>query len=362
MERINVTRSIMPRPGEYEELTRNILASHVLTNNGPTTVALEGRIAKFLGLEEIALCANGTVGIEIALHAAGCAGKKIITTPFTYVATASAAMWVGCDVIFADIDADTLCLSPTCVREKMAADIVGVMPVNIYGHCCDDMQIRNACGDAPIIYDAAQAFGAKLNGRSLLDFGDFAVCSLHATKVFHTVEGGFVVCHNIEDQAKLRLLRAFGHINDKHFCLGINAKISELHAAMGLCVLERFNEQLAARRSIDEFYRSELKPGPFRYPATPSGFESNYGYFPVVLDNEELLLRMKQKLSEANIFPRRYFYPALTTLPYVRNQSCPVAEDISRRVLCLPIYGDLAIREAEKIAHIFNRTMTGANI
>lgn len=274
---------------------------------------------------------------------------------YTYVATVSAALWVGCEVVFADIDPDTLCVSPRRIREQMSDDISGVMPVNVYGHPCDHAGIREAVCGLPVIYDAAQAFGATLDGRSLLGFGDFAVCSLHATKVFHSVEGGFVVSHNARDHAKLCLLRAFGHINDEHFCLGINAKMSEIHTGMGLSLLGRFREQLAIRKTIDGFYRSELRPGPFRYPAAPPGFESNYGYFPVIFDNENLLLKVKGGLEESNIFPRRYFYPSLTTMPYVRNQSCPIAEDLARRVLCLPIFGDLSIEQAGKIAGIVNK-------
>lgn len=350
-----MTRSILPEPGKFGERAEDIIRSHVLTNNGPRCRELEKSLEQFLGIKEIAMCANGTLGIEIALHAAGCAGKKIITTPFTYVATASAALWVGCDVVFADIDPDTLCVSPDSIREKMSDDVSGVMPVNVYGHPCDDTGIREAAGGIPVIYDAAQAFGARLDGRQILDFGDFAVCSLHATKVFHSVEGGFVVTHNAQEHAKLCLLRAFGHINDDHRCLGINAKMSEVHACMGLALIDRFDEQLAARKKIDEIYRSELRPGPFRYPETPPGFESNYGYFPVIFDNERLLLNVMDSLEAAGIFPRRYFYPALTELPYTKKQSCPIAEDISRRVLCLPIFGDLSIRQAGLIAGIINK-------
>lgn len=355
MNRLNVTRSILPVSDEFVELVKTVLDSHVLTNNGPQCMGLERRLEEFLGIQNITLCANGTLGLEIALHAAGCAGKKIITTPFTYVATISAALWIGCEVIFADISPDTLCLSPESVSQKMSEDVSGVMPVNVYGHPCDDAGIRETVGDIPIIYDAAQAFGATLDGRQLLDLGDFAVCSLHATKVFHSAEGGFIVSHTAQDHAKLSLLRAFGHVNDDHFCLGINAKMSEIHASMGLSLLGLFREQLTIRKTIDGFYRSELKPGSFRYPATPPGFESNYGYFPIIFDNETLLLKVKSSLEKSNIFPRRYFYPSLTTMPYVRNQSCPIADDLARRVLCLPIFGDLSIEQAGMIAAIVNK-------
>lgn len=353
-ERINVTKSILPQLKDYAAALEPVFDRHVLTNNGQQCADLAYRLEKFLGIKDITLCANGTLGLEMALHAAGCAGKKIITTPFTYVATTSAALWVGCEVIYADIDPETLSISPAEINKKMSSDISGIMPVNVYGHPCDYEGISAAAAGQPVIYDAAQAFGARLNGRQLLDFGTLAICSLHATKVYHSAEGGFVVSHSEKMRDKLKLLRAFGHINDDHYCLGINAKMSELHASMGLLILDHYEEQLRKRKIIDKLYRSELK-GAFRYPEVPEGFESNYGYFPVIFDSEQILMRVMQALSEKNIYPRRYFYPALTTLPYIKGQSCPVAEDIARRVFCLPIYGELDLEKVSEISDIVNK-------
>lgn len=355
---INVTRSALPPRDEFYRLIDDVFGSYILTNNGPKCVELEKRLSGFLelGQNNLTLCANGTLGLELALHAAGVAGKRVITTPFTYVATVTAPIWVGCKVDFADIDPDTLCIDAVSVADKIRNDTAAVIPVNIYGYPCNDAALREVCGKMPIIYDAAQAFGAKLNGRSLFDFGNFAVCSLHATKVMHTVEGGFVVSHSAGDRRKLCLLRAFGHDNENYNSLGINAKMSELHACMGLSLLDHYQEHLAARRRIDAIYRELLDQNYVRFPSTPEGYQSNYGYFPVIFDSEAILVKVVRTLKEQDINPRRYFYPAISTIPYLNpdRHSCPVAEDIARRVLCLPIYSELLEEKIEEIAVLVN--------
>ncbi|MDE5832635.1 MAG: DegT/DnrJ/EryC1/StrS family aminotransferase [Desulfovibrio sp.] len=356
MSRVNVVKSDLPDEREFFSHLKEVFANNILTNNGPKCQELERVLAKFLDAEYLTICSNGTVAIEMAIRAANAAGRPVITTPFTYVATITAPMWVGCEVIFADIDPETLCIDPLSIAERITDQVAAVIPVNIYGHPCDDEGIREAAGGVPIIYDAAQAFGAKLDGRSLFDFGDFATCSLHATKVFHCGEGGFVVAHSAEKRRELCLLRAFGHDNDEYESVGINAKMSELHACVGLSLLKDYYGRLEKRKKIDGLYRALLKRDKLRFPSTPEGFESNYGYFPVILKNENLLSRVVRALNQADIFPRRYFYPALTTLTYTRQslETCPVAEDIAKRVLCLPLYASLPLVVAEKIVEIVN--------
>lgn len=356
MNRINVVRSILPDEDAFFALMREVLASNILTNNGAKCVTLEKRLREYLKVPFLTLCANGTLGLEIAIHAAKAAGKTVITTPFTYVATATAAMWVGCDIVFADIDPETLCIDPASIAERITPQTAAVIPVNIYGFPCDDRGIRRVCGDIPVIYDAAQAFGATLDGESLFNFGDFAICSLHATKVFHSGEGGFVVCHKPEQKKELNLLRAFGHEGDSYEGIGINAKMSELHAVLGLSILKRFQSQLEKRKMVDELYRALLKPGKIRFPSTPRGFRSNYGYFPVIFETEGIMRRAIFELNKIDIWPRRYFFPALNTLPYLNPAAlaCPVAEDIAKRVLCLPLFGDLSHDLARRIAQVIN--------
>ena len=202
-KKIFVTESIVPELGVYTQFIEKMFNSHVLTNNGVNCRALETAIKNFLNVEFVTACSNGTVGIEIALHAAELAGKKIITTPFSYVATISAPLWIGCQVLLADIDEDTLCIDPHKIGELLDADVAGIIPVNVYGHPCNDAAIEtlaSSCGrPVKVVYDAAQAFGSSIGGKSLLAFGDFAICSLHATKVFHSFEGGFVVSHHKAD-------------------------------------------------------------------------------------------------------------------------------------------------------------------
>lgn len=355
---INVTRSALPPREEFYRLIDDVFSCYILTNNGPKCIELEKRLSDFLelGQNSLTLCANGTLGLELALHAAGVAGKRVITTPFTYAATVTAPIWVGCKVDFADIDPDTLCIDPVSVAAQIRNDTAAVIPVNIYGYPCNDAGLREVCGKLPIIYDAAQAFGAKLNGRSLFDFGNFAVCSLHATKVMHTVEGGFVVSHSAVDRRKLCLLRAFGHDNENYSSLGINAKMSELHACMGLSLLDHYQEHLEARRRIDAIYRELLDQNYMRFPGTPDGYQSNYGYFPVIFDSEAILVKVVRTLKERHINPRRYFYPAISTIGCLNpdRQSCPVAEDMARRVLCLPIYSGVPEEKVEEIVVLVN--------
>lgn len=360
-ERINVTQSVIPERALFHDLVDEIFRSRHLTNNGPKCVELEKRLADFLniGANSLTLCGNGTLGLEIAIHAAGAAGKRIVTTPFTYVATVTASLWVGCKVDFADIDPETLCIDPKSVAATLEKDTSAVIPVNIYGHPCYDKALRAVCGSIPLIYDAAQAFGASMDGKSLLDFGDLAICSLHATKVLHALEGGFVVSHSPGVRTRLCLLRAFGHDNDDYLSLGINAKMSEIHAAMGLALLGSFQANLEKRKMLDAAYRSLLDRRHMRFPATPDGFKSNYGYFPVIFNSEKVALKVVSELQSRNIYPRRYFYPALTRVTYLNpeSQSCPVAEDLAPRVLCLPLFSDLPPAKVELISDIVNKTV-----
>jgi dTDP-4-amino-4,6-dideoxygalactose transaminase len=289
------------------------------------------------------------------LRASGLTGKKVITTPFSYVATVSALLWEGCTPVFADIDEETLCLDPHAVSEKITPDVAGVLPVHIYGNACDVDTFGALAKDAhlTLIYDGAQCFGSAYKGKSVLDYGDYAACSFHATKIFHTVEGGGVVAHSPEAMKALTLLRAFGHRGDTHYRLGINAKLSELHAAMGLSLLGGVESRIAAYAKVRAAYDALLPPHGLRRLVLREGLKYNQAYYPVIFDDEKTLLRAMERLNAENIFPRRYFYPALNTLPYLKEtQTCPVAESISRRVLCLPLYPRLEDANVERIADI----------
>lgn len=351
-----VTRSVLPPLEDYLACVRTIFQSHQLTNQGQYTSILEQRLTEFLDVPALALCANGTLALQLAIRLLNLNGKTVITTPFTYVATLSALLWEGCVPIFADIDPQTLCLDPADVERKIKLhpDVAGILPVHVYGNACDVAAMNDLAQKygLRILYDAAHAFGCKLNGQSLFRWGDAATGSFHATKLFHTVEGGCVVTPNADDLRELTLLRAFGHCGDDHIRLGINAKMSELHAAMGLCLLPAVPDILARRTRCCDLYDAELPWGPhaLRRPSQAPGLEWNRAYYPVIFPDHASLQRTLAALAAKEIYPRRYFFPSLTRLPYCPGQTCPIAEDMADRVLCLPLSPDMEAGLIREIA------------
>lgn len=359
-----VTRSFLPPLDAYLDCVRDIFNSHWLTNQGKYSVRLEQSLTAFLQVPNLTLCANGTLALQLAIRLLGLNGKKVITTPFTYVATLSALLWEGCTPVFADIDPDSLCIDPHQVERLIAVhpDVAGILPVHVYGNACDmdALESLSRKNGLRLLYDAAHAFGSSLRGRSLFTWGDAAVASFHATKLFHTVEGGCVITPNAADKEKLSLLRAFGHTGDEHKCLGINAKMSELHAAMGLCLLPDVPNMLTRRLHLASIYDTALDldgSSGLRRPFLAKGLEWNHGYYPVIFPDHNSLIRVMRALEEQDIHPRRYFYPSLSRLPYVRGASCPVAEDMAERVLCLPFWPDMEPQLVEKIAQIIRQNL-----
>ena len=325
-EPVYVTRAVMPDPAAYSAYLEKILDSAFLTNHGVHARELEAQLAAYLGIPYVALTANGTLALQLCLRAAELNGKRVVTTPFTYVATVSALLWEGCDPVFADIEEDTLCISPRTVAKACEDlcddDVAGVLPVHIYGNACDVEGFEPFCRDQNLVlvYDAAQAFGSFYKGKSLFSYGDFSVASFHATKTFHTAEGGGIFCHSREDYDKVALLRACGHIGDRHISLGINAKMTELAAAMGLCILPMVKDVIEQWGVVSRMYDTMLPENRLRRPLLSPGLESNNAYYPVIFESEAILLRALKALNEQNIFPRRYFYPALNTLPYLQKR------------------------------------------
>ncbi len=357
---IHVTRAIIPDPVEYAECISRILSSRHLTNMGEHTARLEQELCKFLDIPFLALCTNGTLALQLSLRAGGLVGREIITTPFSYVASVSAVLWEGCTPIFADIDEETLCLDPGNL-ENLCSDATGaILPVHVYGNACDVEAIEKiaARNNLTTLYDAAQAFGTLYKGKSLLSYGDFSTVSFHATKVFHTVEGGGIVSRTQASYDYLALLRAFGHTNDTHHTLGINAKLTEPHAAMGLCLLDKVTQNIADRKKISQLYDSFFPSHGVRKPRLHSDITYNYAYYPVIFDDTNAMQRALVSMNQENIFPRRYFYPALNTLPYLTSRThCPVAESICTRVLSLPLYADLEEGIVERIMQIVKKSV-----
>lgn len=350
---INVTKTYLPPLEEYVHYLERIWASGWLTNNGELVLELEKKLAEYLGVSYVQYISNGTIAIQLALKALEVDGE-VITTPFSYVATVNSILWERCTPVFVDIEDRTFGIDPDKIEAAITEHTRAILPVHVYGYPCDVHKIQKLAQkhNLKVIYDGAHAFGCELNGTSLLNYGDLSTLSFHATKLFHTVEGGAVIAHTPEMADRLWKLKSFGHRNDDYFLAGINGKNSEFHAAMGLCVLPKVNELIEKRRQVFEWYRQFLEGLGLGFPRPGDGLKYNYSYYPVLFKNEEQLLRAVAELKKNDIIPRRYFYPALNTLPFVKGQDCPVAENISHRVLCLPLYVGLEESQVENICKI----------
>ncbi|GAB4016036.1 DegT/DnrJ/EryC1/StrS family aminotransferase [Spirosoma koreense] len=361
---INVTKSYLPDLDQYTEYLKGIWERVHLTNDGPLLRELESELKAYLGVKHLKFCTNGTIVLQMALKALDIT-KEVITTPFSYVATTDALLWEGCTPVFADIRPDDYNIDPDKIESLITENTQAIMATHVYGNACQIEQIQAIAEKykLKVIYDAAHTFGATYNGRSILSYGDVSTCSFHATKVFHTVEGGCIVTDDDELAQKLHFYRSFGHRNDDYFSVGINAKNSELHAAMGLCVLPKVPELIAARKQVFGFYNDRLDFSKITRPSLTPGVTYNYAYYPVVFDSEETLLRVVDSLKAQEIVPRRYFYPSLNTLPFALTadsgaaQPCPISEEVSLRVLCLPLYPGLAEADADRIAAIVNEAV-----
>ncbi len=350
---IPVTRPHLPEKSRYLGYISRCYETSQLTNNGPLMQELKARLEDYLGVQNLLLVANGTLALQIAYKALGVSGKAV-TTPFTFVATSSSLKWEGIEPVFADIDGRTLDLSPEKTREALDPDVTALVPVHVYGNPCDveafDKIAREH--DLKVIYDAAHAFGVRLNGKSVLQWGDAATLSFHATKVFHTVEGGAIIFKKREDYERACRLINFGYEGGEVVDEGINAKMSEFHAAMGLSMLDEIETVLQKRGEVHYRYYEALKDY-FEMPLWKESATRNYAYSPVLFPSEDALLKTQQRLNEAGIFPRRYFYPSLDTLGHGQpGGENPISRDRARRVLCLPMYAALPLDIQEKIISI----------
>lgn len=349
---INVTKTFLPSFEDYSNTVKRAWEKAWLTNNGELVQELEQKLNGFLDVSNLLFTNNGTVVLQMALKACSIT-KEVITTPFSYVATTNAILWEGCTPVFVDIDPETFCIDVEKIEEAITENTEAILATHVFGIPCDVDKIAAIAKkyNLTVIYDGAHAFGCRYKGKALLSYGDISTCSFHATKLFHTVEGGCVICADEERYRKLYLFRQFGHIGDDYYSVGINAKNSEFHAAMGLVVLPHVENLIAVRKGLFEHYSALLK-GFVQLPNyNMLGLEYNYAYYPVLFENEAILLRVKEQLLQNGINPRRYFYPSLNTLPFlIQKQHCPISEDISSRVLCLPLYHDLQPADVEQIA------------
>lgn len=360
---IFVTKPTLPPLDEFIPYLREMWDSRILTNEGPFHQKLEQALREYLKVGQISLFTNGTIALITALQALRISGE-VITTPFSFVATSHALLWNGITPVFADVDGNTLNLDPAKIEAAITPRTSAILPVHCFGHPCDVRAIREIADahNLSVIYDAAHAFGVRVGGRSVLSEGDLSVLSFHATKVFNTFEGGAIVCRDAETKTRIAHLKNFGHVGETDVvATGINGKMSEVCAALGLAQLRHIEEALAARRKIDAAYRERLSGMDGIRCLGGSGEEvANCAYFPVLVGDGYPISRdeLYEKLKAHGIHPRRYFYPLISEfpmyrgLPSARRDNLPWATRAARQVLCLPIYPDLDLSVVDEVCRI----------
>lgn len=350
----------MPPYADFQSYLEGIWSREWLTNNGPLLNELEIKLKEHLDVDNLLFLTNGTIAIQLAIRALDLEGE-IITTPFSYVATTSSIVWERCQPVMVDICPDSLNIDPSRIEQAITEKTTAILATHVFGNPCDveAIDVIAKKHNLKVIYDAAHAFGTEYKGKSLLSYGDVSTCSFHATKLFHTVEGGAVVSQSAEISKRVAMMRNFGHSSATDFGdVGINGKNSEFHAAMGLCNLKHVPDILSVRRKLSERYLNNFEGLPIKFQQILPKTEYNHAYFPVIFESEAILLNLMEKLNLHSIFPRRYFYPSLTKLPYVEEQSAPIAEDISRRILCLPLYHTLSIEEVDMICRFIRQELS----
>lgn len=360
---IPVTQPFLPPLEEFNAYLEQIWQNKWLTNNGAFHQQLERELAEYLGVPYLSLFANGTVALVVAMQALRITGE-VITTPFSFVATAHSLLWNGIKPVFVDIDPITLNLDPEKVEAAITPQTTAILPVHVYGRPAnvDRLQAIADTYGLKVIYDAAHAFSVRYRGQSVLGHGDMSILSFHATKVFNTFEGGAVVCQDAKTKQRVDYLKNFGFADEVTVVApGINGKMNEFQSALGLLQLKYIGQCIEKRREIDSIYRAALADveGLRMLPAMPET-ESNYAYFPILVGPDYPRSRdaLYQKLRERNIHARRYFYPLISDFPMYRGlpsaapENLPVAKRIAEQVLCLPIYPDLSRGEQERVIDV----------
>lgn len=363
---IYVTQPYLPPLDEFVPYLQQIWDNKLLTNGGPMHQQLEQALCDYLGVPEVALFNNGTNALLTALQAMNLNGE-VITTPYSFVATAHSILWNGLTPVFVDIDPNTLNIDPSKIEAAITSKTSAIMPVHCYGNPCDVTAIQQIANtyNLKVIYDAAHAFGVQDDGGSILRHGNLSVLSFHATKVFNTFEGGAIICPDAKTKQRINNLKNFG-ISDEITVseAGLNGKMSEVNAAFGLVQLQHMDTVLERRGQIDSLYREHLRDVPGITVVPTSGqLTSNHSYFPILIGPEYPLSRdaLYQKLKDHNIFARRYFFPLISEFPMYREMASaqrnnlPVATQVAQQVLCLPIYPDLEVAHVEKIINLINK-------
>jgi len=349
---IYVTQPSLPPLDEYTELLKGVWDSGILTHNGPLVQRLEKELCEKLALENFVTTTNGTIAIQMAIKALELKGE-IITTPFSWIATISAIKWEGSTPVFCDIDPETLNIDSSKIEALITDKTVAIVPVHVFGNPCDVEAIEAIAKkhNLKVIYDAAHAIGSTFKDKSLLSYGDISATSLHGTKLLNTAEGGGCITTDKKLHKKIKRIRFFGHDDSKDIVEdGFNGKMTEVHAALGLANLKYYDEVLQDRKDKYFYYKEKLSTNEnLSFQIIKHG-ETNYSYFPVIFKSEEQFLTVEKALNEQKIYPRRYFYPSLNTYTKVVDYiNMPVSEDISKRILCLPLYWKLVYKDMDRI-------------
>lgn len=351
---IPVTKPFLPSLAAFQSYVESIWNRQWLTNNGPLVNEFEYEMKNHLNLSNFLFVTNGTVALQMAIHALDLRGE-IITTPFSFVATTSSIVWQGCKPVFVDIDCETLNIDVTKIEAAITPYTTAILATHVFGNPCDIEAIEAIAKRhrLKVIYDAAHCFGVNYNGKSIFSYGDVSITSFHATKLFHTIEGGGIFTKSEHLLNKINVMRNFGYSRTDTFSeIGTNAKNSEVHAAMGLCNLKHIDEILASRKELYNFYREGLVTCDLQFQVIQPKADFNYSYFPVIFDSEEAMLHCKVQLEKSEIYCRRYFYPSLSALPYINKIDMPICDSIAKRIMCLPMYHTLGQMERALIVQI----------
>ncbi|WP_183564165.1 DegT/DnrJ/EryC1/StrS family aminotransferase [Mucilaginibacter sp. SP1R1] len=354
---IPVTKPFLPAEREFKAYVKSIWERQWLTNNGPLVNTLELKLKEYLKLDHMLYVSNGTVALQLAIKALELSGE-IITTPFSFVATTSSIVWQSCKPVFVDIDAGSFNIDPSKIEAAITSQTSAILATHVYGTPCDIDAIQEIADryGLKVIYDAAHCFGTRYKNKSIFEYGDISTTSFHSTKLFHTIEGGAVFTRQPDLLKKMALMRNFGYSGVDTFSeQGINAKNCEFHAAMGLCNLPHIDEILKKRKILSTHYRLRLNTLDVQFQQLENADDYNYAYFPILFKSEELMKDSKAKLEQSQIYCRRYFYPSLSALPYVKNVEMPVCDSIASRIMCLPLYHTLTLADIDLICRLLLR-------
>jgi dTDP-4-amino-4,6-dideoxygalactose transaminase len=366
-KRIYITEPSLPPLEEFIPYLEEMWETKQLTNNGPFHQRFEKELAEYLGVKYVSVFTNGTLALIIALQALNVTGE-VITTPFSFVATSHALWWNKIEPVFVDIEPETLTLDPDKVKAAINENTTAIMPVHVYGNPCKIEQLAKIADEynLKLIYDAAHVFGVKVDGKSILNYGDLSVLSFHATKVFNTIEGGAIICYDEDTKNRIDNLKNFGIVDETTVVEpGINAKMNELQAAYGLLQLKYIDHFIELRKNVVELYRRQLRAtSGINILDDDANVRHNYAYFPIFVDPSQYGTTRDELYDELklnNVFGRRYFYPLIShfspynRLPSARPTNLPIAEKVARQVICLPLYPQISEEEVLSICQLIQR-------